>query len=339
MTDAALRSRLARIASRPPQEWERQVAREFPEDAALRLQALMWLHADRELEHDDGRPPSLGDEGDARYELTVRIDAGATASVWQALDRRLGRAVAVKVFHEDDESEAMEQVLAEARAASDVISDHVVRVLDVQHGDRRPYIVMELVSEWDETRGELVPGATAAATRPRDVDEVARWVMQVARGVHDAHMRNVFHRDLKPRNVLVTPISRRARVADFGLAVCASTSDTVTPALTLLRRGPDGPVTVRGAVARWSLRLVLAVGHPARPSSRGARRRVATPQRRSTMMPEAPELNERSVSPAARASVSVVPPSVTTMRVASASESSCAVGTGPGRRGPLTITT
>jgi hypothetical protein len=70
--------------------------------------------------------------------------------------------------------------------------------------------------------------------------------MEVARGVHEAHLRNVFHRDLKPKNVLITPNSRRARVADFGLAVSGASSDASHPAITLLKRGPSGPVSVRG---------------------------------------------------------------------------------------------
>jgi serine/threonine protein kinase len=70
--------------------------------------------------------------------------------------------------------------------------------------------------------------------------------MHVARGVHEAHLRNVFHRDLKPKNVLITPNSRRARVADFGLAVSGATPDSAHPAITLLKRGPSGPVSVRG---------------------------------------------------------------------------------------------
>src|SRR5664279_1297813 len=45
---------------------------------------------------------------------------------------------------------------------------------------------------------------------------------------HDAHLRNVFHRDLKPHNVLITPFSRRARIADFGLAISESRSNDGT---------------------------------------------------------------------------------------------------------------
>jgi serine/threonine protein kinase len=246
MTDGQVRDKLARISLRPSTEWTARVEREFPGDAVMRMQALLWLHAEKEGPDLEGSPPSLGEDADERYELSVRLDAGSTSSVWQAVDRRLGRNVAIKIFHAHDRSEALDQVLAEARAASDVISEHVVRVLDVQYGDERPYIVMELVSEYDSEKGEVVRGSTASASRPRSFEEVARWVMHVARGVHEAHLRNVFHRDLKPKNVLITPNSRRARVADFGLAFSGASPDTAHPAITLLKRGPSGPVSVRG---------------------------------------------------------------------------------------------
>jgi serine/threonine protein kinase len=246
MSDAHVRDKLTRISIRPPAEWARRVEHEFPGDPALRMQALLWLHSDHEGPASEVTPPSLGEAADERYELSLRLDAGATASVWQAFDRRLGRNVAIKVFHEHNQSETLDQVLAEARAASDVISEHVVRVLDVQYGEGHPYIVMELVNEYDPDKGEVVLGTAASSSRPRSIEEVARWVMHVARGVHEAHLRNVFHRDLKPKNVLITPNSRRARVADFGLAVSGASSDVTHPAITLLKRGPSGPVSVRG---------------------------------------------------------------------------------------------
>ncbi len=246
MNDVRVREKLARISTRPETEWSWRVEQEFPADPAMRMQALLWLHAEKQGPELEGSPPSLGEAADERYELAVRLNTGSTSSVWQAFDRRLGRSVAIKVFHQRDESEALEQVLAEARAASDVISDHVVRVLDVQYGDGHPYIVMELVSEYDAEKGEVVLGTTAAASKPLGIDEVARWVMHVARGVHEAHLRNVFHRDLKPKNVLIAPNSRRARVTDFGLAVSGASPDAAHPAITLLKRGPSGPVSVRG---------------------------------------------------------------------------------------------
>jgi serine/threonine protein kinase len=207
---------LAQIAARPEATWAELVAQRFAEPV-LAAQALIWLRANRERVDDDEVTPEI--TGD-RYRLGVLLDVGATASVWQAHDAKLNRNVAVKVFR-GGRSPVLDEILAEARAAAEVASDHVVRVLDVHDADDAgpPYIVMELVGEWEPRGGILAPGGSAATVRPRGLAEAVRWVRDVARGVHDAHLRNVFHRDLKPHNVLITPFSRRARIADFGLAI------------------------------------------------------------------------------------------------------------------------
>jgi hypothetical protein len=209
---------LAELARAPRDRWAELARARFADDPALAAQAVVWLHAVHDAgSGDDGDgTPRLGD-GAARYTLGVLLDVGATASVWQARDDKLGRDVAIKVFR-GGRSAIVAEILGEARAACEVISDHVVRMLDVHDGDP-PYIVMELVGEHEPRRGVLAPGASSAALRPASTDEAVRWVRDVARGVHDAHLRNVFHRDLKPHNVLITPVSRRARIADFGLAI------------------------------------------------------------------------------------------------------------------------
>ena len=210
---------LGQIATRPEDQWPELVAQKFPNDAKLAAQALIWLRANRERVDDDDVMPELAGE---RYQLGVLLDVGGSASVWQAYDAKLNRNVAVKVFR-GERSPVLDEILTEARAAAEITSDHVVRVLDVHDHDPTsggaPYIVMELVGEWEPRNGVLAPGGSAATVRPRTQAEAVRWVRDVARGVHDAHLRNVFHRDLKPHNVLITPFSRRARIADFGLAI------------------------------------------------------------------------------------------------------------------------
>ena len=48
MTDPALRETLARISARPSAEWTRRLEQAFPRDPALRMQALLWLHAEKD---------------------------------------------------------------------------------------------------------------------------------------------------------------------------------------------------------------------------------------------------------------------------------------------------
>jgi hypothetical protein len=235
---------LVEIGRAPSSAWQSLLHQRFAGDLDLVRQGLLWLAAGAD------RRPALDDD---RYELISQLDSGATATVWLARDRVLARTVAIKVFH-DHASEAVGRVIAEARAASDVISDHVVRIFDAHHGTRS-YIVMELVGE-HAASGELVAGRAASEDRPHGFREAARWVMQVARGVHDAHLRNVFHRDLNPRNVLITPSSRRARIADFGLA--ASEHACIDPGS--LRGTPEyiSPEQARGAPPEGRAQLVAA---------------------------------------------------------------------------------
>jgi serine/threonine protein kinase len=239
-----VRDVLAEIAMEPLDQWKQLLEARFRDQPALVQQGLLWLRANREQPEIEPVVPSLGKLGDDRYELVLRLAAGATSDVWRARDRKLGRDVAIKLFHGSGDGASTE--LREARAACDMISDHVVRVLDVHDAQVRPYIVMELVAEHDVVSGELAMGSSSASCRPRDVREAARWVMDVARGVRDAHLRNVFHRDLKPHNVLITPISRRARVADFGLALSAAAGEFGRSSSQLVKRGPTGPVSIAG---------------------------------------------------------------------------------------------
>jgi serine/threonine protein kinase len=249
---AAVTAALGELAERPASEWPAALRARFPDDPELARQVLAWLHAQR-AQAADRDALVLGDG--TRYEPGVRLDAGATASVWRAYDRKLRRNVAIKVF--DAGAPAIEEILAEARAACEVTSEHVVRVFDVHEGEP-PYIVMELVGEHEPRTGVLEPGASAATCRPRDLWEAVRWVRDVARGVHDAHLRNVFHRDLKPHNVLITPSSRRAKIADFGLAVSSSGRTT---------RSRSGMV-VEGA-GRAALRIAGTPGYMAPEQARG----------------------------------------------------------------------
>src|SRR5690242_2157610 len=90
---------LAAVAQQPIDQWRALLQRSYPDQPSMVEQGLLWLLADREKPENEAAPPSLGRSDDERYELTRRLASGTTASVWCAHDRKLGRNVAVKVFH------------------------------------------------------------------------------------------------------------------------------------------------------------------------------------------------------------------------------------------------
>ena len=162
---------------------------------------------------DPSFPPRLRE----RFDSVELLDSGATASVWRAYERQLERYVAIKVF--DRGNRTTSDVLCEARSACAVQSQHVVQVLEVElRDDKLPAIIMELVAEAGVETPDWKIGSSAQHTRPESLDEAVRWAAEAAEGVHAAHLKLVSHRDLKPRNLMITPITKRAKVTDFGLA-------------------------------------------------------------------------------------------------------------------------
>lgn len=145
-----------------------------------------------------------------RWSLDRVIGEGATATVWAAHHSVLGTPVAIKVF--SPRGLAWQQVLGEARAAAGIPSPNAIWVYDVDTFDGHHCIVMELSASGEQLAGSLRDLGKLAPER------AARLVAQAARGVAAAHAGSVFHKDIKPANILVHPLDGRAQITDFGLA-------------------------------------------------------------------------------------------------------------------------
>lgn len=226
------------LMSLPAAERDAVAAERCGADRSLLREVRALLRAAEEQPGEPGRGDRLG-----RYRLEACLGRGTSAAVWTAFDEHLESWTALKLFHPGRAAATLEPVLREARAASAVLSDHVVRVKAAGRFDDGPfYIEMLLCAEYRrETDGadRLVVGASLAQEPPEAIEEMVRLVAQAARGVEAAHRNSVVHRDLKPANILVTPVTRRAQVADFGLA---------SPVLFPLADGLPGTASVSIAV-------------------------------------------------------------------------------------------
>ncbi|HXG61072.1 MAG TPA: bifunctional serine/threonine-protein kinase/formylglycine-generating enzyme family protein [Planctomycetota bacterium] len=139
-----------------------------------------------------------------RYELLEEIGRGGAGAVYRALDRELGRVVALKTLRDPEPGPAArERFLREARLAARLEHPHIVRIFEAGEHEGRPYYTMPLL-EGAPLRSPLAPERAAALLAP------------VARAVAHAHAAGVVHRDLKPENILLCaggPV-----VTDFGTA-------------------------------------------------------------------------------------------------------------------------
>ena len=158
---------------------------------------------------------------DNRYELQELIGGGGMADVYLARDNLLDRPVAVKILHQQFQSdtEFIDKFHREAQAAARLSHPNIVNIYDVGVEGTTHYIVMEYVSgktlkERIRTEGHL-PTAEAL--------QVAE---NIASALAHAHSTGLVHCDIKPHNILMMK-DGTAKVADFGIAR-AVTESTMT---------------------------------------------------------------------------------------------------------------
>ena len=153
-----------------------------------------------------------------KYQLVTMIGRGGMGSVWEARHASLGTRFAIKFIESEyaDSQEARSRFDREARAAATIQSKHAIQIYD--HGvteDGKPYIVMELL------QGEPLDKRIERLGR-LTLQDTARILQQVSRGLARAHERGIVHRDLKPENIFLvrTPEDddEIAKVLDFGIA-------------------------------------------------------------------------------------------------------------------------
>jgi eukaryotic-like serine/threonine-protein kinase len=194
-------------------------ARPGPEELARRQKTLLSAkdpsEADTESEefsflepaHD---PDELGWLG--QYRIVKLLGQGGMGLVFQALDTRLQRSVAIKVMRPSlaNKDIARQRFLREARATATIHSDHIITIHEIGLVKDVPYLVAELLegkplANWLQEGQRLAP------------KQVLNLGVQIARGLDAAHKKGVIHRDIKPANIWMEP-SGRMKILDFGLA-------------------------------------------------------------------------------------------------------------------------
>ncbi|MFL0562467.1 Stk1 family PASTA domain-containing Ser/Thr kinase [Kocuria rhizophila] len=183
-----------------------------------------------------------------RYRVLRRIAHGGTAAVYEGLDERLERPVALKIMHPHfaDDPRFVTRAEREAKAAARLHDPHVVAVLDQGRTDDGVlYLVLEFVD--GPTLREVV-----AREAPMDPHRALELLVPVLRGLARAHRTGLVHRDVKPENVLLTA-DGQVKVADFGLTRAVDDHTASTTVLgTVGYAAPelvgDGPVDQRSDV-------------------------------------------------------------------------------------------
>ncbi len=162
---------------------------------------------------------------DNRYELLRILANGGMGTIYEGLDTRLDRKVAVKIMHPHlaQDEEFITRFIREAKAAASLSHPNIVNVMDQgwnQSGIPAVFLVMELVE--GQTLRELISSKGSFS-----VNETINYLSPVISALAAAHQIGIVHRDIKPENILISN-DGRIKIADFGLARGTNLGQTMT---------------------------------------------------------------------------------------------------------------
>ena len=148
-----------------------------------------------------------------QYEIVGMLGEGGMSQVFRAVDRNLGREVALKVLHQalSSDSALTSMFEREAKLTASIVHPNVVKVFTVGKDHGYFFIAMEVVNATSLEQLIADKGALSEA-------EVLAIALDVTSGLKAAFGEDLIHRDIKPGNMLVTS-EGTAKLVDFGLAV------------------------------------------------------------------------------------------------------------------------
>jgi serine/threonine-protein kinase len=173
-----------------------------------------------------GLEPQPGTPG-SRYQLINKLGKGAMGEVLLMMDTKLDRKVAIKMMRPDIDMspkqaiEMRHRFVREAKTAGKLTHPNIVTIYDSFEGeDGVAYIAMEFVE--GDTLKNLTHGTKLS------VAQIKHVISNVAKGLQHAHEHGVFHRDVKPDNIMISPKTGVVKVMDFGIARVIESNMTAT---------------------------------------------------------------------------------------------------------------
>ena len=191
----------------------------------------------------------------SRYHIIEKLGEGGMGEVYLAQDNELNRKIAIKFlpsqFNKD--LEIKNRFKHEAKAAALLSHPNIITVYDVGEYEGKAFIAMEYMD--GQSLKDLLSKEELSINRIIDISS------QICEGLREAHQAGIFHRDIKPDNILIDS-KGRIKIADFGLAKARGRTKLTQEGSTMGTLNYMSPEQLSGANVDqrsdiWSFGVVL----------------------------------------------------------------------------------
>jgi len=198
--------------------YEREGLKEYYRGTSKNYQNLLEFKKQKEFKLKYLSVSSRGKMLDATYEVFDEF-SGSFGTVYLAFNHSINAVIALKTYKKEFSSnlEVRKRFLQEAQLWIELGSHpNILRAHAIDEINNRLYILMDYIPQDENGRKSL---KDYIGTETLDIETVLRWGIEFCLGMEYANNNGIkSHGDIKPSNVLITPIEKRLKISDFGIA-------------------------------------------------------------------------------------------------------------------------
>jgi len=196
-----------------------------------------------------------------RYSIISKLSEGSFGVVYKAVDCFTKNVVAIKRFKLKERGEGIpENALREISALKSLNHPNIIKITDIIHNKKNLKIVLNYYEYDLYTYMNYLERLSMGLS----YDTIKTFIYKMLSGIYYCHSHGIFHRDLKPQNILIGVSGPKPSpvICDFGLARSFISSNNFTSrVVTRWYRGPEillGSNTYGAAIDIWSLGCIFA---------------------------------------------------------------------------------
>jgi serine/threonine protein kinase len=161
------------------------------------------------------------------FKLDKMLGVGSFGTTYRAyvtdekLKKKWGDLVVIKIPHNKAKEMILIQELNVNHRLSDLVSENLVKYLGFERFDDKYVMVMEYI-DGESLRDKI---GSIGHQRILHVPEALEITKQICRGLIEIHSCHIFHRDIKPDNIMISKPNNTVKISDFGISTVIKSSE------------------------------------------------------------------------------------------------------------------